>query len=291
MTSRVATLWVGKTLGFLEQLCLKSFASVGQTPLLFSYEAITNLPDYVEHRDAREVFPDTPFFRDPVHGSPAVHADLFRLHLMAKTDHIWIDADVYALNPLIPRDGYLVAGLKPRKQRIQNSIMRLPRDSEGLRGMLDFIGSTDCTPPWWERKKAAAFRQVYNTAPTLAALPLGALGPELLYHFLIGSGESGRLLDERELYALPFSSQPRWMLAPVDDLDEFDWKSRNAIHFFASYFRQRLDRCKGRVHPESLVASMAREQAMPLPDEWLARSGMATDIAPDTRASGACAPV
>lgn len=267
---RVATLWIGKRLGLLEKLCLKSFADVGQTPLVYSYEPIENLPDFAEPADAAEIFPGEPMFRDPVKNSPAVHADLFRLHLMARTDHVWVDADAYAIRPFEARDGYLIGGLRPKKRRIKNGVVRLPKSSPALRDMLDFVSSPECLPPWWRRETRAAFRTIYGTSPTLTSLPLGAIGPEMFHYFMRKSGEVDKLLEERELYALPFSTQADWLLKPVEELAIHGWETRMSIHFYASYFRQRLARCMGRIHPESLFATLARKHDMPLPRDWLA---------------------
>ena len=57
MTRRreVGTLWIGGSLSWMEQLCLKSFVDKGQKITLFSYEDIPNVPEGVIRRDGREV--------------------------------------------------------------------------------------------------------------------------------------------------------------------------------------------------------------------------------------------
>ncbi len=263
---RVGTLWIGQRLGFLELLCLKSFADQGQIPLLYSYTDLDNVPDFVEHRDAREILPGERMLRDPVWGSPAAHADLFRLHLVRNTDTIWIDADSCALRRLESRNGYLLAGLCPNRRRILNGVVRLPKDSPALNAMLDFTTRKDCTPPWWDRKRRRAFARIYGAPPTLSALPLGTLGPEMYYHFLSAHDEPGGLLDHAELYALPFSSRRCWFDCPIETLDEHDWQDRMSIHFYASSFRKRLSRNSAPVHPQSLIAVLAHRHGVELPE-------------------------
>ncbi len=102
---RVATLWIGTRLSFLERLCLKSFADVDQKPIVYHYGELRDIPGYVEARDAREIFDTPEFYRDPITRSVAVHADLFRLKLLKHTDYIWVDADAYALRPFETQEG------------------------------------------------------------------------------------------------------------------------------------------------------------------------------------------
>ncbi|WP_317057083.1 hypothetical protein [Roseovarius rhodophyticola] len=99
MTNTVATLWIGPQLSWLERLSLKSFHDIGQTPILYTYDEIEDVPDYVDLRDAREVmdeaFTQTYWGKDRL-DDPRIHSDIFRVMLMRKTDHIWVDADIYA---------------------------------------------------------------------------------------------------------------------------------------------------------------------------------------------------
>ncbi|WP_170363697.1 hypothetical protein [Ruegeria arenilitoris] len=89
--STPALLWIGNRLSFLDLLCLKSFADIGQPITLYTYGDVGNLPDYVIHADAREVFDPPEVLRQKVGrrhlvGSPAIHADIFRIRLLGMTD-------------------------------------------------------------------------------------------------------------------------------------------------------------------------------------------------------------
>lgn len=44
---KIASLWIGGDLSWLEQLCLKSFADAGHQITLYSYAPISNLPEGV----------------------------------------------------------------------------------------------------------------------------------------------------------------------------------------------------------------------------------------------------
>ena len=82
----IATLWIGGRLSWLEQLCLKSFVDAGHHTTLYSYAPIDNPPEGVHLADAEDIFPSEPMLRHARTGSPAIHADMWRLHLLKKTD-------------------------------------------------------------------------------------------------------------------------------------------------------------------------------------------------------------
>ncbi len=265
MSERVASLWVGKRLTILEKLCLKSFHDLGQTPILYHYHPIENAPPYVELRDAREVLPldaAERIYIDPVFQSPAVHADLFRLHLMLKTEYIWVDCDAYAVKPFHSHEGYLLAGRRDGQRRVPNGVLRLPHDSPALQDWISFVGTVPCIPPWWDRPTRRIYRRLYGKKVTFSALPLGVIGPLSAYHFLLESGEIELVLPERELYALPFSSRHDWFNEDVGQLEEFDWKLKTSIHFFSSIIRPRLARSRNRVLASSFFGGLLAQHGL-----------------------------
>ncbi len=259
MSERVASLWIGRRLSVLEKLCLKSFHDIGQTPILYCYHPIENLPSYVEVRDANDVLPLDANGRihvDPVFQSPAVHADLFRLQLMSKTDEIWVDCDIYALKPFRSDEGYLVSSRRDGQRRVQNCVLRLPPDSPALKAWLEFVGSKPCIPPWWDQRTSRVYRRLYGKKASFSTLPLGTIGPLSAYHFLLESGEIERVLPEREYSALPFVSRREWVREDVGQLDQYDWKSQSSIHFFSSVMRPRLARSRGRLLASSFFGGL-----------------------------------
>lgn len=259
MTDRIATLWIGPRLSILEKLCLKSFADVGQTPILYTYEPLEEMPDYVEWRDANDVMPlDAAgrIYRDPVFNSPAVHADLFRLNLMEKTDEIWVDADAYAVKPFQSENGYLIAGRRDGQRRIHNGVMRLPSDSPALKNWLEFVRTVPCIPPWWERPMQRTYTKLYGRKVAFPALPLGVIGPLAAYHFMDETGEIAHVLPEREYYALPFASRRAWFEPDTGQFDEYDWQSKTSVHLFSSVFRSLLGRRRHKIERSSLIGKL-----------------------------------
>ncbi len=234
---RVATLWIGKRFSFLEHLCLKSFADVDQKLIVYHYGDLEDIPDYIEVRDAREIYDAPEIYRDPINRSVAVHADLFRLKLLQKTDYIWVDADIYALRPLTAKDGYLFPLGNKKNQRLINSVMAFPNDSPSLQAMCDFAFDSDLVPPWWPDAHKQTYLKLYGKS-TYWSLPLFSLGPPMLYYFISQSGEMSRGVPRAELYALPPRFRHLWNDPDMSKLDFLDWQNKMSIHFHGSWFRK-----------------------------------------------------
>lgn len=256
---RVASLWIGKRLSILEKLCLKSFADVGQTPILYTYEPLDETPDYIEWRDAATIMPlDSTgrIYRDPVNHSPAVHADVFRLNLLHQTDEIWVDCDAYAVKPFRAKDGYLLCGRRNGRGRLRNGVISLPKDSPALLNWLAFVRETPCVPPWWDPQLKTQYTKLYGSRATFSTLPLGVIGPLAAHYFLTQSGEIDLTLPEPEYYALPFSTRLQWFAEDKGQLDVHDWQSKTSIHFFSSVFRTNLARRNYQIRHDSFVGRL-----------------------------------
>lgn len=256
---RVATLWIGKRFSFLEHLCLKSFADVDQTPIVYHYGDLEDIPEYIEARDAREIFDTPEIYRDPIMRSVAVHADLFRLKLMQQTDYIWVDADAYAVRPFETRDGYLFPKANLARQRMMNGVVALPSDSPALKKMCDFAFDSDLVPFWWSDDRKHAYRDIYGQS-TYWSLPLSTLGPPLFFHSLYGTPEHDMSLPRVELYAVPLRHRGLWNEPDMSKLEFLDWQSKMSIHFFGSWFRKIFkDR---EINSGSLVDTLLRKHAI-----------------------------
>ncbi len=142
----IASLWIGDRLTWLEQLCLKSFADAGHHTTLYSYTPIDNLPDGVHAADAADIFPAKPMYRHARTGSPAIHADMWRLQLLKKTDKIWVDADVYCYRPFNFKSKYVFGWEKPGL--VCNAVLGLPKNSKTLDALLEFFKDQYAIAPW-----------------------------------------------------------------------------------------------------------------------------------------------
>lgn len=141
----VASLWIGERLGMIEKASIRSFLKVGDHFILYAYNPIANVPDGVEVRDAQEVYPCRSIIRHKKSGSPALHSDLFRYALQAKTDYIWVDLDIIALRSFdFPRPW--VFGLETETEA-NNAVLKLPKDSQTLQELLKINERTIGLPP------------------------------------------------------------------------------------------------------------------------------------------------
>lgn len=252
---QVATLWIGDRLSFLEQLCLKSFVDLGQRITLYSYAPVAGVPAGVIQRDAAEIMPAARILRvargrRTLRGSPALHADLFRLHLMAKTEAIWADADAYALRPLAARGGYLFA---MRGGVAMNGVLRLPQDSPALARLVAFANGMTRLPDWVTGDERIAFESG-AVALTHENLRWGAAGPDALHHVLTETGEIRHASGPNVLYPIPARDKLRFLepgMAPMPP-------RAMSIHFWGTNLRAELARRGGHPPQGSMLELMCR---------------------------------
>ena len=105
-------LWVGPGLSPLENLCLKSFVTVGYEVHLYSYGPLERVPEGVILKDAGEIIPaDDQFFGpNTCNGQYANFSDRFRYYLLLERGGWWFDTDHVALKVLPePTDLYVAS--------------------------------------------------------------------------------------------------------------------------------------------------------------------------------------
>ncbi|WP_170403293.1 hypothetical protein [Ruegeria arenilitoris] len=234
---RVATLWIGAKFSFPEHLCLKSFADADQKPIVYHYGDLEDIPDYIEARDAREIFDTPEIYRDPVTRSVAVHADLFRLKLLQKTDYIWADADAYAVRPFETKDGYLFPIANRGRRRIMSGVWAMPGESPALQNMCKYAFDSDLTPAWWSDQKKEAYRAIFETS-TYWSLPLFSFGPPMLFHYIFDTPEHKMAGPRPELYPIPLRHRYLWNDPDMSKLEFLKWDKKMSIHFYGSWFRK-----------------------------------------------------
>lgn len=237
----IASLWIGDRLTWLEQLSLKSFADAGHETLLYAYNRITNLPPGVQLRNANEVFPGDEIIRHKRTGSPAIHADLWRLHLMQQTDYIWVDADVLCVRPF-DFDTPFVFGLE-KPGLVCNAVMRLPRDSATLAGLMGFIADPYAIGPWLKPAQKEELRAARDRgAPVhFSEQEWGLTGPAALSHYLKESGEWEHALPQQAFYPVSFPDRNKMILSRFDVEEMFLTDQTYAVHMWARRMKPRLE--------------------------------------------------
>lgn len=270
--ARLASLWIGGRLSWLEQLCLASFRDHGHDVTLFSYEDIDNVPAGIRRADAAPLFPARSFLVHGRTGSPAVHADAFRYRMIADTGLVWIDADILALRPWTLDTGWIFGWEKPGRI-VCNAVLGLPRTSKTLTALLEFCQDPHPVPPWLSpknRENLVAARECGQPVH-VSDLPWGVWGPAALTHFLRQTGEITHALPQTAFYPIPFRDR-RDLLKPGRDLSDRIGPDTFGVHLWNRRLRRRLVTHHDGVAPEGsyLAAAVLRHRidmaAAPIPD-------------------------
>lgn len=260
---RVAALWIGGPLSFLEQLCLISFVHAGQHITLYTYEDVPNVPPGVEVADANTILPMTGYLTHSRTGSPALHSDVFRYHLLAKCDRtIWADTDAYCCKPFTTPNGHFYGW--ESKKHVNGGVLGFPKDSETLRLLLEHTSDEATIPTWYgeeytrelEAKKAAG-------TPVLAPdQPWGVWGPHAITHYLHVTGEVKYALPRGALYPVPYKDR-RLILRPGWDGSEMITDETFSIHFYGRRMRRRIVSHEGGIpRPRSLFGQLLKRHGI-----------------------------
>lgn len=260
---QVAALWIGGALSFLEQLCLKSFVDAGQHIRLYTYDGVTNAPAGVELADAADILPPADVLRHSRTGSPALHSDLFRYHLLAKLDRtIWADTDAYCLRPFATATGHFHAW--ESDEGVNGGVLGLPQDSETLRLLIDFTADPFAVPAWYGPAYRAELQAAADRGQPVHAgdMPWGVWGPHALTHFLKATGEIRHSLPRAALYPFAYGER-NLMLRPGLDPSAHVTDATYSIHFYGRRMRARIAGSPGGVpRARSLIGQLLRKHGI-----------------------------
>lgn len=236
----IASLWIGGRLSWLEQLCLVSFVHAGHNVTLYSYSHIDNVPNEVEQRSADEIFPSEPMYRHKRTGSPAIHADLFRLNMLKKTNKVWVDADMYCRKPFDFETSHIFGWEKPGL--VCNAVLGLPQDSPALNNMLEFFEDEYAIAPWlkpWQQRELTQERDAGHPVH-MTEQNWGFTGPGAVTWFLQDSGELSHARSEAAFYPIPFKNRNH-MIIPRFKVGEELTDETYGVHFWARRMKPRLE--------------------------------------------------
>jgi len=236
----IASLWIGGRLSWLEQLCLKSFADAGHHITLYSYGKIDNVPDGVETAEASDIFPGEPMLKHARTGSPAIHADMWRLQLLKKTDKIWVDADIYCYRPF-DFDSEFVFGWE-KKDLVCNAVLGLPRDCDTLNQLLAFFEDEYAIGPWlddWQRDELEAEKRAGKPVH-MTEQNWGFTGPASVTHFLKETGEIDHAQPQEAFYPVSYKNRNHLIISRFKPEEEMTEKTYG-VHFWARRMKPRLE--------------------------------------------------
>ncbi|MBN2631332.1 MAG: hypothetical protein JXR75_12440 [Rhodobacteraceae bacterium] len=236
----VGTLWIGGSLSWMEQLCLKSFVDRGQQITLFSYEPIPNVPAGVVRRDGREVLDTDNFLKYEKKDSFALFADLFRLHMIAQNPGmIWVDTDVYCLRPMDYDDDHVLGFELPGESRVNNAVLGLPATGALLRAMLDYTSDVYGIPPFVKGKMQDDYRAAVAAGSPVhvSQQPWGVWGPMMVTHFTHALGLAGKVQPLDAFYPVTFPDRLKF-LRPAAVAESIITPRTTALHLWASNKRE-----------------------------------------------------
>lgn len=231
----VASLWIGGPLGWIAQLALQSFVARGHEVVLFHHETPVHFEaDGIVHSSAAEVMDVGPMLSAGF--SPAVVSDLFRLHLMAKTDLIWVDTDVLCYRPFALFDGYLVG--YEEGGWINGAVLRLPKVSAALAELLECLNDPGFNPGWLHHTTRAKVEAQPRDLRLLEACRLipNAIGPRALTYMLRKHKEDGHVLPFHMLNPLPWSMADAYF-NPHGGVEGWLHEDTLAVHLYTSRIR------------------------------------------------------
>jgi len=244
---QIGCLWVDGPLSYLEQLCLKSFVDAGHHTVLYTYGEVTGIPDGIEQRPAADILPRAGFLTHERTGSPALHSDLFRYHMLEQQDRmIWADTDAYCMQPFVTKTGHYY-GWESAKH-VNGGVLGLPQDSETLGALLEFTSDEFAIPPWFETAEQDRLKAMRDAGTPVHAgeMVWGVWGPHAVTHFLQETGEIKHAFPAHVLYPVPFKER-REMLKRGVDLSGFIKDDTASVHLYGRRMRKRLVEAEGGV--------------------------------------------
>ena len=236
----VGTLWIGGTLSWMEQLCLKSFVDKGQKITLFSYQDIANVPKGVIRRDGREIIDTDDFIKYEKKDSFALFADYFRIHMIQQNPGmIWVDTDVYCHQPMTYDSDYVLGFELPGERRVNNAVLGLPADSAILADMLSFMQDRYAIPPFVKPKLQEDYRAATakGEAVHVSAQPWGVWGPLMLTHFAHKHNILPQVQPLSAFYPITFPDRTKF-LRRTSLVEGFLTPQTTALHLWASNKRE-----------------------------------------------------
>jgi hypothetical protein len=260
----IGALWIGGSLTWLEQLCLKSFLAHGHEVLLFTYGDVRNVPDGIKICDGREIIDTEDFLLHGRTQSVALFSDLFRFHMIkAIPGIIYVDTDVFCLKPLDFEDPYLIGyeGYNnERSWRLNGAILRLPQESQILSGMLEFMEDEYPRPNWIPRRVRAEMKARYEAGDPMhvSELPWGVWGPLGISAFARQTGEYKHAKALDVLYPVPFPERRKLLKRPMKTL-AYLTENSVTIHMWAPIKKVAASQHDGLCPPSSYIGQQLQK--------------------------------
>lgn len=263
---QIGSLWIDGSLSWMEIASLQSFVALGHDVVLYSYGTVPNVPAGVDLRDAREIWDTNQIVVHKETGSPAPHADIFRVMMARQTGRVWVDTDVIALRPFTRDIRWFLGHERQDKQELGNAVFGLPTNSRLLISLHDFLTDPAPIPPWMperQRGKLAAFRKE-NPHFGFGDMAWGISGPKALTHFAVSTGEIEHAHPQDVFF--PVSFQERKLLTEPRHADALSERiaaaDSRSVHLYSRWLRKVSQRSGGLPPRDSWIGRWASEHGI-----------------------------
>ncbi|MBX2881311.1 MAG: hypothetical protein KTR32_15315 [Granulosicoccus sp.] len=174
-------LWIGDSLGPVEQLSIRSYLAAGHVVNLFTFGFVHGVPEHTTTLSANEYMTDAEYraLQHRKSGSFSLAADLFRYRLLLNDAGFWSDSDFVCIRPVdLPGDN--VFGWES-ETHIANGFLYLRPESPVLKSLLEYFQSRKI-PPWLSSSKRRKLwlKKALGLPMDPANLPWGSFGPRAL---------------------------------------------------------------------------------------------------------------
>ena len=257
----ISTLWIGKEIPLLPQICITSFVKHGHQFQLYTYDKKLKPPQGVILKDANTILPEDAISRDKK-GRVTAFSDYFRYKLLQKEDTWWVDTDVICLRPFDHESDY-VFGRQSLKE-VNNAVLKIPRNSPLLEELIYFcenpnvIRATDK----FKVKARKTFRRL-SRRNEVGVVRFGELGPQLLTYLANKNNLQDKATHASEFY--PISTYQA--MYPFDGVAQIDWfhqQGSYAIHLWNEVLSKSLgDKRDGPYHANSIIGKLCQEYNIP----------------------------
>ena len=209
MLPDVVTFWHGP-LDRLWQLCLRSQVAAGHHVTVYSFEPLADLPDGVGNAEAEAILPHSFAEKLRPSGPDGVwrdwttlqFSDFFRMRLMARSEGLWLDADVLLLKP-VQTDLAKPYFAWERPRQLGNSVLYLPPDDRIVAAFEDLMQQDELTPDWLAPRHRLTFAlHRLRGSKRVSDIRVALYGPAALTALARRTGELHYALPKKSFYAV-----------------------------------------------------------------------------------------
>ena len=230
---KVHALWIGDRLGLLAAACLQSFSRNGHEVILHCNKNLPDLPKGIQVQDANKTIPKEEIIAHRASGSFAMFSDIFRYELLQQDAELYVDCDVYCLQPIEKTDYYFG---KETGSNVNGAVLAIPSNSLLLNSLCNLRITGHNHWPWEPKTKLSLknLSRMLNTNTgkhPLASKRWGDVGPNALTYLAKSFGIFEKAMPIDVLYPLHFDSV-ELLFDPALKLTDLITHRTKSIHFY-----------------------------------------------------------